>query len=285
MFQGYLPMVYTLGLMCGAVLLGRIVFGLEARHICGFSYREELTENDNSAVIVRLTGMLVGLMIAVFGTYRPVTGTVADVGEATVILLSAFIALMASRYINDRFILSSINNNFSVVKERNVSVATVEFATYIATALIFVGGMVDASHGIFYNIVWFVMGQSALIGLAYLYRFAIFKMSSGEVLVEIGDDNRACALSLAGILLSGGIAISALISGVFSGWLSDFIKVGEGILLWAVVMVAAKALMFFVIIPGNRMVLEMTKDRNWAIGFADAAITVAFTSAFVLIHG
>lgn len=273
-------LIQTAVFMIAAIVIGRVVFGLQANYAENYSFTEAVVTKDNPAVLVRFAGMIGALLVATFGSYWPTgAGIMADAGSGTVALVGALIALILSRYINDFVILHEVNNNKEVVENRNIAVAVVEFATYLGTALIFIGGMRDPSHGIIYNLSWFVLGQVFLIGLSRLYSWFVPK-----VFEEIGKGNTACALSLGGFLLSGAMVIGTLISGEANGWFGDTVKLLVCLIVWLAVMFVSKLAIDRVVIPGNRMVKEMVEDKNWGVGLVDCTASIGITTVILMVH-
>ena len=278
----YATMVLTWGLMVFAFLVGLFIFRLEARYLGGYSFAEQASQKDNPAVIIRFTGTLAALMMATFGAYHVTgEGILADFSSAVMALVCAFIALFVSRIVNDSFILTHVDNTQAVVEQKNVAVAIVELFTYLATACIFIGGMQDSSHGLIYNVVWFALGQGVLIGLAWIYRLF---MSEVFEQIEV-KNNCACALSLGGILLSGGIVIGVLIAPASSAsFAEDIFALVTSIVAWAVVLLFSKVIINRTIIPGRTIMKEIKEDANWGFGLMDASTSIVITAIIILLH-
>ena len=80
----------------------------------------------------------------------------------------AVLMIYLSRYLNDWLILYHFSNNREVVQEKNVAVALVEGATYMASAYVIAGAFYDWENGLLVALVWFLIGQLLLIVLAAL---------------------------------------------------------------------------------------------------------------------
>lgn len=288
----FLPMVCTIGLLIATLFIGRGVFGLQAR-IHGYSLDTEAFTNNNQAVLIRLSGMMLGLFIAVFtGSYHPVTDTLANnlwsAAQAAALGLGA---LLISQYVNDKLILSTVDNNDAVVRKKNTAVAVVEAATYLATALIFAGSIASPGSNLFLGIVWFVLGQAFLIGLACLHQFmvpgAVEKIGGGVTdsnpTTPALPGNNACAFSLAGFLFSGGLAIGAAVHGAPGNFFNDLLNVVISATVWIVVMFVS----WFVLgLLRSRKSLntEMVEEDNMSVGLLQAGIFIAFTIGFIAVH-
>ena len=125
----------------------------------------------------------------------------------------ATLLIHLSRYLNDWLILYDFDNNREVVGEKNIAVAIVEGATYLASAYVVGGTFYDWESGWWLAIVWFLIGQVLLIALGLLYR--IFARGTAEALDR---HNIAVGISLGGFLLAGGMVSGAVISGPSKGW-------------------------------------------------------------------
>lgn len=265
--------------LLGTILIGRVGFGLQAQ-LEGYSLSEQTLNQDNPAVTLRWVGMMVALVIAVLGVYQPNSG---DVGMAfasgVMAFCLAFVALVLSRYVNDRVILHMVDNNKAVVQEKNLAVAIVEFSTYCATGAIFAGGISSPGHSLLAAIAWFVVGQAILVGLAYGY-YRLFP----QIYDEITKGNEACALSLAGVLLSGGIVVGALIHGKPDNIVIDLIRLGFGLAVWVAIMIATRLAFYAGFVSRERFTSELVTDRNWSIGLVDGIVFLAVTVAFVYLN-
>lgn len=281
------PMGGTIVFLACAVVIARVAFGIQARTLEGYSFTEAAFEHDNPAVLIRLSGMVMGLIIAMIGSYIAMIDSYQpegpDIGynlaNGLVAFLGALVAIGLSRYVNDFFILHSVSNNTAVVKEKNVAVAIVEFATFIATGLIYAGGMADPSHDMWFNALWFVIGQSTLIVLAFGY-----SLFAQRVFAGIAAGNAACALSLAGILIACGLAISFAVYGASEGWANDITKAGKSMLIWAIVAVVTRLAFYLAYVSRARHASELVSG-NWAAGLLDAILMVSVTAALVAVHG
>ena len=146
--------------------------------------------------------------------------------------LLATLLIHLSRYLNDWLILYDFDNNREVVGEKNIAVAIVEGATYLASAYVVGGTFYDWESGWWLAIVWFLIGQLLLIALGLLYR--IFARGTAEALDR---HNIAVGISLGGFLLAGGMVSGAVISGPSKGWQQDLTTVGIYVFCWLILMV------------------------------------------------
>ncbi len=273
-----LPVV---GVLAMVLVISRFVFGAAARVVHGYSFTAESVERDNPAVLVRLAGMLFATLVAFVSIVKP-TGLgwlydLAVLGETSFMVL---VALWLSMIVNDKLILHEFPNTAEVVGNRNTAVAVVEASTMIATALVFSGAFAGSEDKFATETIWFVVGQLVLVGLAFGYRIMI-----PGVAAELKNQNAAVALSMAGLLVAGGMALGNAVSGQFHSWSADLTSVGLYMLAWLAVMISLRLVVNFVIVPGTRLRRELTDDRNWGVGLVDGALSIAITAVFINLIG
>lgn len=215
--------------MTGAVLLLVLVlaaFLWGTARLEGYDPLDELLVRGNAALGVRVALFIIAVLFTLLGTFSHLQG---DSGIADFIAHAALsIALLyVSRLLNDWFILHHFNNNRKVVTERNLAVAIVEGATYVASAYVIAGAFEDWSDGLLLATLWFLIGQALLIVLAHVYRLV-----APGIDARLDDGNAAVALSLGGFLLSGGIVCGAVIRGPSLGWVRDLSVVAVYLGVW-----------------------------------------------------
>lgn len=251
--------------------VARAVFGFIAR-LQGFSFSEQAVEKDNPAVLLRFAGLLLGTVVAFIGIIHPTNlGWEEDVKLLIASGIGALAAIIVSAQVNDKVILSGVNNTYEVVSRRNVAVGIVEFSTLTATGLIFAGAVGGPYGGLLENLGWFAVGQFTLIALAYLYDHFF----TWGTRAAIYTGNTACAIALGGFLLSGGVALRDAVSRADAVW-----EIPIYMLAWAVLMFVVELLLNYVVVPGHRLSKELVEDNNWGVGLVSAAVTFAVTLGF-----
>ncbi len=168
---------------------------------------------------------------------------------------------------NDWFILYHFSNNREVIQEKNLAVAIVEGATYLASAYIVGGAFYDWETGFAAAIAWFIIGQLLLILLAFLYRAV-----ARGVFAALDDHNTAVAISLGGFLLAGGIVCGAVISGPSKGWQRDLQVVSIYMIGWLALVVAAHFISDLLVLRSSRVRDEVMEQRNMAMALLKAVV-------------
>ncbi|MGH7816295.1 MAG: DUF350 domain-containing protein [Candidatus Binatia bacterium] len=232
---------------------------------------------DNPALGIRYALFVIAVVLALLGIFDRSQG---DSGAWLFIqhALLAAILIYLSRHLNDRLILYHFSNNREVVQEKNVAVALVEGATYLASAYIIAGAFYDWENGRTIAVVWFFIGQLLLIILAFLYRAVDRGVDSA-----LDGQNLAVGISLGSFLLSGGMVCGAVISGPSHGWRHDLSIVAAYIAVWIVLMLVAHVVSDLLTFRSSRLRDEVMEQRNIAAALFKAVIFLAVTLGYT--HG
>jgi uncharacterized membrane protein YjfL (UPF0719 family) len=266
--------------LAAGILLLLIVLSLflwATGRIEGYDPVSEMLERDNAALGIRYAFYLIAVVVGLLGIFDRSQG---DSGIVDFVQHALFVALLIhlARYLNDWLILYEFSNNREVVQEKNIAVAIVEGATYLATAYVIAGSFYDWESGLVNAIIWFLIGQFLLIVLAFLYR-----VFARGVAAALDDHNSAVAISLGAFLLAGGIVCGAVISGPSRGWQHDFFVITIYLLCWIGVMVLAHFLSELLTFRSSRLSDEVTRQRNIAAALFKAVIFLAVTLGYT--HG
>lgn len=266
--------------MAGILAIFTMGFMASARYVEGYGPWEQLMVKDNPALWIRFGAFLFAATISFFGVVTPTgLGLEQDLNMITKYLLVIMVGLFVSLKVNDYLILPTFDNNAEVVREKNVAVAIVEGSTYIATGLNFSGALHGALQGMgggfLVSLGWFCIGQVILIALSLLYRSVMRGMDDA-----LNTHDYACALPLAGFLLSAGLALRTAVYGEFHGWLVELPNVGLFMAGWLLTMAAIYGV-FCLVLGKTRFHQEILVDRNWGIGFTYGLLQVAFTFVYI----
>lgn len=258
----------------GLIIASRFVFGFISR-LEGYSLSEEIIVKNNSAVGIRYALFTLAVVVSFLSIMHPSgLGLKEDLNIVGQYGLLAMALLVVSRWINDKCILYSFNNNREVITEKNSAVAMVEGATYLATALVMSGALAGWEGGFLVSLAWFGIGQVFLILLGLTYRACTTR---GSVDAAIDGHNHACALSMGGFLISGGIVLGAAVSGPFNGWTQDLKAVALYTLVWLIVIIVTRFVANYLILPSSEIQEEVMFDGNAGAGAIEAALFLAVT--------
>lgn len=243
----------------------------------GYDPINELLFRDNAALGLRYALFAVAVVFSLLGIFNRAQG---DSGAAafTIHALLASGLIYLSRFLNDWFILYHFSNNREVVQEKNIAVALIEGATYLASAYIVGGAFYDWQNGLGIALLWFCIGQLLLVLLALLYR-AVDPTTDQA----LDHKNLAVGISLSTFLLAGGMVCGAVISSPSSGWRNDLLVVAAYIGSWTAVMLAAHGISDRLVFRAARMGDEVGEQGNIAAALFKAVIFIALTLGFT--HG
>jgi uncharacterized membrane protein YjfL (UPF0719 family) len=243
----------------------------------GYDPINEILLRDNAALGIRYALYVFAVIFALLGIFDRSQGD-SGIFEFSIHALLAALLIHLSRYLNDWLILYHFNNNREVVQEKNIPVALVEGATYVASAYIVAAAFYDFESGLWLAVVWFVIGQLLLIALASLYR-----VIAGGVDAALDAHNAAVGVSLGSFLLSGGIACGAAISGPSGGWRHDILAVALFLSLWLALIGVTHFLTELLVFRSSRLSDEVMRQQNIAAALFKAVLFLAVTLGYT--HG
>jgi uncharacterized membrane protein YjfL (UPF0719 family) len=178
----------------------------------------------NMAVAIRHGAFYTSLGIALFAT-MDLPGGASSLGGILIESLAwgagILAALFLSLFINDRLMLPYVDNS-RAVGQNYVSVALVELGTLLGSAFI-LSGVMHGTGSVASTIVFFLIGQAAMIIVFWLYD----KLSPVNYQNEIGlSNNVAAGLHLSGKVLAIALIIRNAVSGDSQGWTADLLGAG-----------------------------------------------------------
>src|SRR5262249_4715266 len=195
-----------------------------------------LTEDDNPAMGIAIAGYL-------FGVFWTVTVLLANLsyellpdllsvllyGGIGIVLLTA-VALGTCRV----FLGMGIQEQLAA---RNVAAGIVVVGVYVASSLAYMGKVSGEGGGFWILLLFFLLGQLALLGITYAFRW----LTSYDDVQEIAAGNVAAALALTGLLIAVGLIVRWAVAGAYSGF---FLSLGRFLLI---------LLFAFVFFPSRRI--------------------------------
>jgi uncharacterized membrane protein YjfL (UPF0719 family) len=267
------------------IIVAAVVLLALARWVLQWTYGATLhtllTDHDNLAVGVAV----VGYFFAVIWTIKVLLGTPSqgfwrDVlgvllyGGLGIVLLTA-VAMVSCR----RFLGGGVREQ---LEARNVAAAIVVAGAYVATSLTYSGALDGEGGGFWILLLFFLLGQLALLGITYAFRW----LTGYDDVQEIAAGNVAAALALAGLLIAVGVVVGHAASGEFTGLLNSL----GGFLLALVAVVAFYPVRQLVVQSlilggplrwrGTLIDREIAQDKNIAAGLLEA-VAYLTTALFV----
>lgn len=230
-----------------AFIVMRAAFGYQMR-LHGYSYAQAMAEKNN-AVYIRFAGVIFGGTLAFWGVISPTErGFLQDMITIFQCLVQVVVFMIVAGYVNDKLILSRIDNLKAIFKDGNKAVAILELATFIATGLIFSSSQLG-DGGFLYNLIWFAIGQAVLIAMVFTYAICHGSQNGVDQMHEnVGKGNMGYALSLGGFIISVGLVLHVLIINIDKPLLSV-----AALIMWVAVTLSLQFFMNRFIIPGKNL--------------------------------
>ncbi|MCK5542587.1 MAG: DUF350 domain-containing protein [Desulfobacterales bacterium] len=239
-------------------------------------------DDGNLAVGLRRAGLYLGIAIALSAAIGgDSTNFLSDVITLVVDGVLILICLFSCRYINDKIMFGHINNDQECMKG-NSAVGVVEACMYIATGFVINGSLSGLSNSLMESvlstIVFFILGQFALLVFGYLYEV----ITPFNVRDEIQNNNLAAGLGLGGILVALGIILRSSIEGPFTGWSADILNFGMYALYGMIMLLVFRIIIAKMLLPTTKLAVEIVEDKNVAalLVAESAIIAVAIIIAF-----
>jgi uncharacterized membrane protein YjfL (UPF0719 family) len=239
--------------------------------ILGQTLRHMLTTHDNAAVGLVVAGYFFGVLWTIMvllgspsqGLWRDVLGVLLY-GCLGIVLLTA-VALLSCQYVLGLHVREQL-------EAHNVAAAAVVAAMYVATSLTYSGALTGEGGGFWVLLLFFILGQLALLGITYLFRW----LTGYDDVREIASGNLAAGLALAGLLIAVGVVVARAASGTYTGLGASLVSFVIALLV-VVVFYPVRQFVVQSLILGASMhwrgtVLdsEIAQDRNVAAGLLEA---------------
>ena len=267
------------------VILAAVVLLALARWVQQWLYGQTLhamlTEDDNPAMGIAIAGYLFGVFWTVtvlLGNLHyellPDLRNVLLYGGIGIVLLTV-VALGTCRV----FLGMGVQQQLAA---RNVAAALVVAGVYIATSLTYSGTLSGEGGGFWIMLLFFLLGQLALLGITYAFRW----LTSYDDVQEIAAGNIAAALALMGLLIAVGLIVRRAVSGDYTGFFHSLGSFLLALLLALVFYPVRQVLVQWILLGGpmhwrhSLVDSEITQDKNVAVGLLEA--TAYVTSALFL---
>ena len=199
--------------------------------VTSYSIDEEVTQHNNVAVALRLSGYLVGVILVFLGAlHQPLTLIVADgfgfdraYGEEVLRVflysLAGIVALNLVRLLMDRLILYKFSIEREIIEDQNIGTGAAEFGMYVATGLMIAGAVGGEGGGTetaaaLNALAFFGMGLALLVVFSFFYQIT----TPFDIHSEIEGKNTAVGVAFGGNLIAIGLVSFKALFGDFVGW-------------------------------------------------------------------
>lgn len=276
------PSLQAALLNAGYVLLYLLLFFLAKwvkDRFSAYDLDEQLTEYDNVAVSVSVAGYFLAVTAIFVGAVMPGesgAGRGFTWWEEYLLVagytLGGIALLQLSRWLNDKLILRHFHVHKEIVKDQNPGTGVVEGASYLASGLIIGGSIYGEGGGPLSALVFYALGQVALILFGLLYA----RLSPYDLHAEIERDNTAAGLGFAGALVAIGIIIMRAVSGSFGGWVADLQTLGLDILIVFVYLIGVRFVFDKLVLRRSDLQTEIAQDQNLGAGLLEMVVSISF---------
>lgn len=255
---------------------------LVLQRVLGSSLRVALTDHDNPAVGLAVAGYLFGVIwtISVLLGTPSSGGLWQDVLEVALygglgIVLLTVVSLVSCRLFLGLHVREQL-------EAHNSAAAIVVGGAYVATSLTYSGALDGEGGGFWMLLLFFVLGQLALVAMTYVFRW----LTGYDDVREIESGNLAAGIAQAGLLIAMGVIVGQAASGEFTT-LEDSLVGFLISLLIVVVLYPVRQLVVQCLILGAplrfRSILldnEIAEDKNIAAGLLEASAYLS-TALFI----
>ena len=255
---------------------------LVLQRVLGSSLRVALTDHDNPAIGLAVAGYLFGVIWTITvllgtpsrgGLWEDVLD-VALYGGLGIVLLTV-VSLVSCRLFLGLHVREQL-------EAHNSAAAIVVGGAYVATSLTYSGALVGEGGGFWMLLLFFVLGQLALLAMTYVFRW----LTAYDDVQEIESGNLAAGIAQAGLLIAMGVIVGQAASGDFTT-LEDSLTGFLISLLIVVVLYPVRQLVVQCLILGApirfRSILldnEIADDKNIAAGLLEASAYLS-TALFI----
>jgi uncharacterized membrane protein YjfL (UPF0719 family) len=266
-------------LICAFILfwIGKLVYTLTSP---GFNMRDELIEKDNFALGVAMAGYYFGLVMAIGGVMSgPSHGLIIDLIDIGIYGLLSIVLMSVARVINDKLILHAFVVHNELIRDQNVGTGAVVCASYVATGLVIFGAVSGELGGVLTTIVFWALGQAALVLAGLVYEW----ITPYNVHGEIEKDNVAAGVAFAGALISVGIIVYHASAGTFISWASSLEEFALEVGISLILLPVSRFVTDVILLPGHRLTEEIANQEkpNLAAGFFEAVSYIG--AAFLIV--
>jgi uncharacterized membrane protein YjfL (UPF0719 family) len=278
------------------VALGLVVLALAklARDlVTHYSIDEEVTQNQNLAVALRLSGYFTGVVLVLLGAlYQPLLlvgeggfgfdlAYWQDVLRVFLYSLAGIVALNLVRPLMEHVILYKFSIEEQIVKGQNIGAGAADFGLYVATGLLIAGAV--AGEGVssevttaLVTLAFFGMGLAFLVAFSVLYQIT----TPYDIHSEIEGNNTAVGIAFGGNLIAIGLVMFKAEFGDFVGWgesIAAFLTLG---VIGFALLYVLRLLIDLLLLPTIRVSSALGADQNIGVAFVESSVVIA--SALIL---
>ena len=260
--------------------------------ITSYRINEELTEKDNVAFAVSLTGYYFGVIAVFLGAlYQPLlvlgdarwldrfTGDFwLSVLEVFVYSIAGIVVLNLARIVVDRLILYKFDTEKEIIEDQNAGTGAVEFGVYVAVGLVIAastagGGGDDVSvlDGAVRSLAFLGLGLLVLVLYVLFYQLTTFY----DIHAEIERKNVAVGVALGGNLIAVGLVTFKAVFGEFVSWSESVAAFLTFAVIGFALLFVVRRLVDLLLFPRVKMANELAVDQNLGVAFIVSAVVIS----------
>jgi uncharacterized membrane protein YjfL (UPF0719 family) len=258
-----------------------------------YNVEQEISEKQNLAVALRLSGYFIGVILIFLGAlYQPLTlvgveglGFDLEYGiqviRVLVYSLAGIVALNLVRLLMNRLVLYKFNIEEEIVRGQNVGTGAAEFGMYIAVGLVVAGAVSGEGTGseleaALTALAFFAMGTALLVVFALFYELT----THFDIHDEIEGNNAAVGVAFGGNLIAIGLVTLKAVFGEFTGWGESIVAFLIYGVIGFVLLYVMRLLIDLLILPTVKVSDALAVDRNLGVALVESAVVIS--SAMVL---
>lgn len=235
----------------------------------GLRLDAELTTKDNLAFAVPLGAYYFGILLAVGGPLAsPSRGDLVHDGLAVVGWGLLAIGLLNLASLGKRqALLFGLDLTHEILARQNVAAGTVLAGFHVAGGLVVLGAL-SGEGGLLPAVIFWLYAQLLLMLGAVVF----LRLTHEDIRVEILRDNRAAALSLAGVVVAMGNILRFAIGGSFEGWGASLVAATSYALAGLALLFGVRWLLDWLLLPGVTIRHEVVEQTvpNVGVGYLEA---------------
>ncbi len=254
---------------------------------------QEVVEERNLAVALRLSGYLLGVILVFLGAvYEPFVLVVSDGGlgfnrefgfdvlRVLLYSLAGIILLNLIRLLVDRLVLYKFNVEREIIEDQNAGTGAAEFGVNVAAGLLIAGAISGGSVGPEIETALIALAFSGM-GLVVLVLFALFYelTTSFDIHAEIEKNNTAVGIAFGGNLIAIGLVVLKALFGDFIGWQQGIVEFLLFAVIGFVLLYALRLLVDLILLPKTRVADQLVAG-NTGVAFMESIVLIS--SALIL---
>ena len=271
----------ALALAVGQVALGvavLIIAKLALSFLSPYSVDREMTTRDNPAFGLAVSGYLAGTVMVYIRAASSGPLPLDDGAQAVFLTmggnlawsLAGIVALNASRWLMDRWLVMGVRNDREITNQRNLAAGALECGAYVASAALLASAIRQPGGTPWTAGAILLLGQFALLLTGRLYQ----RWAGYDVAAEIRAGNFAAGIGFAMTLVALSLLMQKAIGGEFTSWPRSLSFFGFDAIAGFLLLLFLRWLTDAALLPHARIAEEIVRDRNVNIGLVEGVLAV-----------